>query len=297
MSEVPAFKSNSYRTKIKVIGFGDTGCRIVDKMLPEPIRDVEFVAVEVKAHPRKTIESAACIRMDLEHGDEIVRIISESDIVLIIAGMVDCPIRAATMLAEIAKKSEIITIALVTTPFRFEGNDRSTAAKEATTRLLREVDSLFIIHNDRLLGASAQKKSAETAFWLSDEVFQRAVRAIVEVATVNGPVQLEVNEFEAVLKNAGLAWMSFGKGTGYNGASDAANMALVSPVLGGTSINSTKAVLFKIVGGASLTLYEVNQAAEIIKQAVDPDANIIFGVDRDPTIENEARVTLIGTGS
>jgi len=202
---------------------------------------------------------------------------------------------AAPVIAAIAKQSGALTIAVVTKPFSFEGNHRCQVADEGITRLLGKVDTLIIIPNDRLLTLCDQKTGVDNAFRMADDVLRHGVQAIAEVITSPGMINLDFADVKAVMKDAGPAWMSIGRGSGQNRATDAAKEALASPLLD-VSIDGSKAVLFNVVGGSSLTLHEVNQAAEIIQQAVDPDANIIFGVAHDPTMENEVRITLIATG-
>ncbi len=295
MLKVPAFESNPHYPKIKIIGVGDTGCRIINKMVPEQIRDIVFIAINSEA--QATTEAAMRIQIGRESRDEIKQTISGIDLLVIIAGLGDCDSTSSgELVAEIARESGVLTIAMVTTPFSFEGMRRSRVAKEGIARLLRKVDSLFIIHNNLLMNFYDRRMGANIAFKMSDEVFRQAVRAIAEIVTVDGLIQLDFTDFKAVMKDAGTAWISIGRGMGDKRATDAAKEALASPLFD-VSIHSTKSVLFKIVGSADLTLYDVNQAAEVIKQSVDPETNIIFGVDRDPAIGNEVRITLIGTGS
>jgi cell division protein FtsZ len=202
---------------------------------------------------------------------------------------------AAPIIAEIAKQSGALTIAVVTKPFSFEGTHRCQVADEGIVRLLGKVDTLIIIPNDRLLDLCDQRTGVDSAFKLADDVLRHGVQAIAEVITVPGMINLDFADVKAVMKDAGPAWMSVGRGSGQNRAVDAAKEALASPLLD-VSIDGSKGVLFNIVGGSSLTLFEVKEAAEIVRQAVDCDANIIFGVAQDPTMDKEIRITLIATG-
>ncbi|MBN1161391.1 MAG: cell division protein FtsZ, partial [Dehalococcoidales bacterium] len=161
--------------------------------------------------------------------------------------------------------------------------------------LVDKVDTLIIIPNDRLLTLCDQKTGVDSAFKLADDVLRHGVQAIAEVITTPGMINLDFADVKAIMKDAGPAWMSIGKGTGQNRAIDAAKEALASPLLE-VSIQGSKGVLFNVVGGSSLTLFEVNQAADVIKAAVDPDAIIIFGVANDPSMDQEVRITLIATG-
>ncbi|MFC2052254.1 cell division protein FtsZ [Chloroflexota bacterium] len=158
-----------------------------------------------------------------------------------------------------------------------------------------KVDTLIIIPNDRLLDLCDQRTGVDSAFKLADDVLRHGVQAIAEVITVPGMINLDFADVKAVMKDAGPAWMSIGRGSGQNRAVDAAKEALASPLLD-VSAAGSKGVLFNVVGSSSLTLYEVNEAANVIRQAVDPEANIIFGVAHDPNMDKEIKITLIATG-
>ncbi|MBI4304123.1 MAG: cell division protein FtsZ, partial [Chloroflexi bacterium] len=202
---------------------------------------------------------------------------------------------AAPIAAEIAKRNGALTIAIVTKPFTFEGTHRQQVAEEGIANLLGKVDTLIIIPNDRLLDLCDQKTGMDSAFQMADGVLGRGVQAISEVITSPGLINLDFADVKAVMKDAGPAWMSVGIGSGPNRAVEAAQAALASPLLD-VSIEGARGVLFNVVGGTSLTLFEVNGAAEVIRKAVSPDANIIFGVARDPAMEKEVRITLVATG-
>jgi cell division protein FtsZ len=202
---------------------------------------------------------------------------------------------AAPTVAEIAKQSGALTIAVVTKPFAFEGTHRCKVAEEGIAQLLGKVDTLIIIPNDRLLDLCDQKTGVDNAFKLADDVLRHGVQAISDVITVPGMINLDFADVKAVMKDAGPAWMSIGRGSGQNRAIEAAKEALASPLLD-VSAGGSKGVLFNVVGGTNLTLFEVNEAAEVIKQAVDPEANIIFGVAHDPAMDKEVKITLIATG-
>jgi cell division protein FtsZ len=168
-------------------------------------------------------------------------------------------------------------------------------AEQGIQDLMPNVDTLIIIPNDRLLALCDLKASIDTAFRLADEVLHHGVQAIAEVVTVPGLINLDFADIRTIMKDAGPAWMSVGRGTGQNRAVDAAKDALASPLLD-VSVAGAKGVLFNIAGSSTLALYEVNNAAETIRQAVDPDANVIFGVVVDPNLGNDVRLTLIATG-
>jgi len=302
--------------KIKVIGLGGGGCNAITRMVREEIQGVEFIAMNTDAQALAITEAPSRIQLGEkltkglgaggdhtqgrkaaeESSDELREIVSGADMVFITCGMGGgTGTGAAPIIAEIAKQGGALTIAVVTRPFVFEGAHRCQVADEGITRLLGKVDTLIIIPNDRLLDLCDQKTGVDNAFKLADDVLRHGVQAISEVIVVPGIINLDFADVKAVMKDAGPAWMSIGVGSGKNRAVEAAKDALASPLLD-VSIDGSKGVLFNIVGGSSLTLYEVNEAAEVIKQAVDPDANIIFGVARDPTMDNEVRITLIATG-
>jgi len=302
--------------KIKVLGLGGGGSNAITRMVREEIRGVEFVACNTDAQALAITE--APIRLQLgekltrglgaggdhnlgqkaaeESRDDIRELILGADMVFITAGMGGgTGTGAAPVVADVAKQGGALTIAVVTKPFTFEGTHRNKVAEEGIIRLLSKVDTLIIIPNDRLLDLCDEKTSVDSAFKMADDVLRHGVQAIAEVITVPGLINLDFADVKAIMKDAGPAWMSIGIGSGKNRAADAAREALASPLLD-VSIEGSKGVLFNVVGGSSLSLMEVNEAAEVIKQAVDPEANIIFGVAHDPSMDNEIKITLIATG-
>ncbi len=302
--------------KIKVIGLGGGGCNAISRMVQEEIRGVEFIAMNTDAQALALTEAPTRIQLGEratkglgaggdhifgqkaaeETRDEIREVIIGADMVFITAGMGGgTGTGAAPVVAEIAKSSGALTIAVVTKPFAFEGTHRCQVAEEGVANLLGKVDTLIIIPNDRLLDLCDQKTGVDNAFKMADDVLRHGVQAISEVITVPGVINLDFADVKAVMKDAGPAWMSIGRGSGQNRAVEAAKEALASPLLD-VSAAGSKGVLFNIVGNDSLTLYEVNEAANVIKQAVDPEANIIFGVAHDPSMDKEVKITLIATG-
>ena len=302
--------------KIKVIGLGGGGCNAITRMVQEEIQGVEFIAMNTDAQAMALTE--ASIRIQLgekltkglgvggdsslgqkaaeESRDDLREVVAGADMVFVTCGMGGgTGTGAAPVVAEIAKQSGALTIAVATKPFTFEGTRRCQTAEEGIVRLLDKVDTLIIIPNDRLLDLCDQKTGVDNAFRLADDVLRHGVQAISEVITVPGMINLDFADVKAVMKDAGPAWMSIGRGSGQNRAVDAAKEALASPLLD-VSIQGANGVLFNVVGGSSLTLFEVNEAAEVIKQAVDPQANIIFGVAHDPTMDKDIKITLIATG-
>lgn len=202
---------------------------------------------------------------------------------------------SAPVVAEIAKKSGALTIAVVTKPFGFEGTRRSRVAEEGIMSLMENVDTLIIIPNDRLLDLCDQQTGVDNAFRQADEVLLHGVQAVAEVITVPGLINLDFADVRTIMKDAGPAWMAVGHGSGKNRTADAARMALASPLLD-ISMSGASGVLFNVAGGSDLKLFEVNGAAEVIRQAVDPEANVIFGVVLDPNMGDNVRLTLIATG-
>ena len=302
--------------KIKVIGLGGGGSNAITRMVREDIQGVEFIAMNTDAQALAVTEAPTRIQLGEkltrglgvggdhnlgqraaeESRDELLEVVAGADMVFITGGMGGgTGTGAASVVAEIAKQSGALTIAVVTKPFSFEGAHRTQVANEGITRLLGKVDTLIIIPNDRLLGLCDQKTGVDSAFKLADDVLRHGVQAIAEVIVTPGLINLDFADVKSIMKDAGPAWMSIDRGSGQNRAIDAAKQALASPLLD-VSINGSKAILFNVVGGSTLTLFEVNEAADVIKEAVDPEANIIFGVAHDPEMNSDVRITLIATG-
>ncbi len=302
--------------KIKVIGMGGGGSNAITRMVRDEIRGVEFIAMNTDAQSLALTE--APIRFQLgervtrglgaggdytigqraaeESRDELTQLVTGSDMVFVTAGMGGgTGTGSIPVVAEIAKKSGALTIAIVTKPFSFEGKHRTRTAEEGIARLASKCDTLIIIPNDKLLALCDRNTNVESAFRMADECLRHGVQAISEVITVPGMINLDFADVRAIMKDAGPAWMSIGIGSGPNRSVDAAKSALASPLLD-VSIKGAKGVLFNITGNENLTLHEVNQAAEIIRQAVDPGANIIFGVRRDEKLDKELKITLVATG-
>ena len=302
--------------KIKVIGLGGGGCNAITRMVQEEIRGVEFIAMNTDSQALAIAEAPNILQIGEkltrglgvggdaslgtksaeENRDEIREIIGNSDMVFITCGMGGgTGTGSAPVVAEVAKQSGALTIAVVTKPFAFEGARRCKVAEEGIKSLLGKVDTLIIIPNDRLLTLCDQNTGVDNAFKLADDVLRHGVQAISEVITVPGLINLDFADVKAIMKDAGPAWMSIGMASGKNRAVEAAKEALCSPLLD-VSVSGSRGVLFNVIGGSSLTLFEVNEAADVIKEAVDPEANIIFGVANDPNMENDVQITLIATG-
>jgi cell division protein FtsZ len=301
--------------RIKVIGTGGAGSNAVSRMVREHLRGVEFIAMNTDAQALEITEAMQRIQLGEkltrglgaggdhligrkaaeESRDSIAEVVSDADMIFVTAGMGGgTGTGSAPIIAEMSKRTGALTIAVVTKPFSFEGTHRNKTAEEGIRALMANVDTLIIIPNDRLLDLCDQKMSVDGAFRMADEVLLHGVQAIAEVITVPGLINLDFADIRTIMKDAGPAWMSIGRGTGQNRAVDAAREALASPLLD-VSMQGAKGVLFNIAG-SNLTLYEVNNAAEVIRQAVDPQANVIFGVVLDPNMANDVRLTLVATG-
>jgi cell division protein FtsZ len=302
--------------RIKVIGMGGGGCNAITRMVRDEIRGVEFIAMNTDAQALAITEAPTRFQLGErvtrglgaggdytmgqkaaeENREEIQGMLAGADMVFLTCGMGGgTGTGSISVVAETAKRSGALTIAIVTKPFTFEGKHRLRVAEEGIAHLMGKVDTLIIIPNDRLLKLCDSQTNIENAFRMADEVLRHGVQAISEVITVPGLINLDFADVRAIMKDAGPAWMSIGTGTGKSRAVDAAKEALNSPLLD-VSIKGAKGVLFNIVGSDSLTLFEVNQASEVIKQAVDPTANIIFGVAHDTKMDKDVKITLIATG-
>ena len=302
--------------RIKAIGIGGGGCNAITRMVREAIKGVEFIAMNTDGQALALTEAPVRIQLGekLTRGlgaggdhkigakaaEESRQIIEElvegTDMVFVAAGMGGgTGTGGIPMVSEIAKQSGALTIGVVTKPFSFEGAHRAQVAEEGLIALSGKVDTLIIVPNDRLLQLCDAKTSVDSAFTLADDALRSGVKAISEVVTVPGLINLDFADIKSVMKDAGPAWMSVGRGSGQNRAAEAAKAALASPLLD-VSISGTKGVLFNITGGSSLTLFECNEAAAVISHAVDPDANIIFGVVYDPKMDGEVQITIIATG-
>ncbi len=302
--------------RIKAIGCGGGGSNAITRMIRSGIKGVEFITMNTDAQALALSE--AQIRVQLGEkltrglgagGDHMVgaksaeeskqlvaEVVQGADMVFITAGMGGgTGTGSIPVVAEVARQSGALTIAIVTKPFAFEGARRAKVAEEGIMRLAEKVDTLIIIPNDRLLELCDAKTSVDSAFRMADDVLRLGVQAISEVVTVPGLINLDFADIRSIMKGAGPAWMSVGRASGQNRAAEAAKAALASPLLD-VQITGSKGVLYNVTGGNSLTLFECNEAAEVIAQAVDPDANIIFGVVYDEKMENDVQITIIATG-
>jgi len=302
--------------KIKAIGIGGGGCNAITRMVREEIKGVDFMAMNTDGQALALAEAPTRIQLGekltrglgaggdhklgtkaAEESRSIIEdLVQGADMVFIAAGMGGgTGTGGIPVVAEVAKQSGALTIAVVTKPFTFEGMHRAQVAEEGLVDLSAKVDTLIIIPNDRLLQLCDAKTSVDNAFRLADDALLLGVQAISEVVTVPGLINLDFADIKSVMRDSGPAWMSVGKSSGQSRAAEAAKAALASPLLD-VSVDGATGVLFNITGGPSLTLFECNEAAQIISQAVDPNANIVFGVVFDPKMDSEVRITVIATG-
>ena len=301
---------------IKVIGVGGGGNNVVNRMVRTGTKGVEFIAVNTDKQALAVSSATHKIQIgekltngqgagsDPEVGrksaeenrTQISKALEDADMVFITAGMGGgTGTGAAPIVADIAKEMGVLTVGVVTKPFRFEGMRRMKQAEGGITELRSKVDSLVIIPNERLKLATDQKITMVNAFEIADDVLQQAVQSISDLIKNTGFINLDFADVSAVMKEAGRAHMGVGRAAGKNKAEEAAKMAISSPLLE-TSINGAKGVLINVTGSMDIGLEEVETAANLVQEAAYPDANIIFGAAFDESLEDEIRVTVIATG-
>lgn len=301
---------------IKVIGCGGGGNNAVNRMIIEGLKNVEFIAINTDkqalmlSHATQKIQIGDKLTKGLGAGanpevgqkaaeeskEEISQAIKGADMVFITAGMGGgTGTGAAPVVAEIAKSMGILTVGVVTKPFPFEGRKRMLHAEMGIENLKQRVDTLVTIPNERLLTMVDKKTTLMESFKKADDILRQGVQGISDLITIPGLVNLDFADVRTVMLDKGLAHMGVGTGTGDNRAQDAAKQAISSPLLE-TSIVGATGVLLNVTGGCDLGLLEINEAAEIVQEAADPDANIIFGAVIDENLKDEIRITVIATG-
>ncbi|MEM6868641.1 MAG: cell division protein FtsZ, partial [Cyanobacteria bacterium P01_C01_bin.121] len=302
--------------RIKVIGVGGGGCNAVNRMIDSGLAGIEFWTVNTDAQAltysstTNTMQLGQKLTRGLGAGgnpsigqkaaeesrDEIFQAVEGSDLVFITAGMGGgTGTGAAPVVAECAKEAGALTVGVITRPFTFEGRRRTSQADSGIAALQACVDTLIIIPNDKLLSVISEQTPVQEAFRVADDILRQGVQGISDIITISGLVNVDFADVRAVMADAGSALMGIGVGSGKSRAREAAIAATSSPLLE-TSIDGAGGVVFNITGGSDLTLHEVNQAAEIIYEAVDPNANIIFGAVIDDRLQGEIRITVIATG-
>jgi cell division protein FtsZ len=301
---------------IKVVGVGGGGCNAVNRMVEARIAGVEFVGINTDRQALERCLAETAIRigervtgglgagMDPERGraaaeesrDELKDALRGAEMVFVTAGMGGgTGTGAAPVVAQVAKDMGALTVAVVTKPFSFEGTKRRLLAEQGIAALKEEVDTLIVIPNDRLLQICDPKVTFEESLLVADDILRQGIQGISELITVPGLINLDFADVRRVMKDAGQALMAIGRGSGENRAVDAAQAAISSPLLE-VSIHGARGVIFNVTSNGSLGLHELNLAAQVIAEVVDPDAEIIFGTAVDPQLEDEVQITLIATG-
>lgn len=302
--------------KIKVIGCGGGGGAAINRMVESGIRDVEFIAVntdmqalqhskaDTKLHIGRTITKGLGAGMNPELGkaaaeesqNELRDALKGADMVFITGGLGGgTGTGSMPVLAEIARDSGALTIAIVTKPFSFEGAQRRNIAERGYAELSDKVDAIITIPNDKLLQVIDKKTSLLDSFKIADEVLRQGVQGIAEVITVPGLINVDFADVKSIMNSAGSALMGIGTASGENKAIEAAKTAINSPLLE-MSVEGARGVLFTVVGGKDLSMYEVNEAAKVITSSTDEEARIIFGAVIDERMKDEIKITVIATG-
>ena len=301
---------------IKVVGVGGGGSNAVDRMIDVDVSGVDFITVNTDA--QALMRSQASVRVHIgekatrglgsggnpalghkaaeESAEDLRQSLEGADMIFIAAGMGGgTGTGGAPVVAEIAQESDALTVGVVTRPFAFEGTARQRVADDGIQDLGERVDTLVVIPNDRLLNVADAKSTISEAFALADDVLRQAIQGVSDLITMPGLINLDFNDVRAVMTDAGTALMAMGEGQGETRATDAITQALNSPLLD-TSMDGARGVLLNFTGGSDMTLYEVNEAAEIVAKTADPNANIIFGTVVDESLEGRIHVTVIATG-
>ncbi len=303
--------------KIKVIGVGGGGNNAVNRMIDHGVRGVDFIALNTD---RQSLQaSRAEFKLQLgekitkglgaganpdigakaaeENRNEIAEAIKGSDMIFITAGMGGgTGTGAAPVVAEIAKEMGILTVGVVTKPFTFEGRKRLLQAESGIENLKTKVDTLVTIPNDRLLQIADKKTTMADAFVMADEILKQGIQGISDLISVPNLINLDFADVQTIMFDKGIAHMGIGQAGGDNRATEAAKQAIRSPLLETSIEGGAKSVLLNITGGSDLGIFEVNEAADLIRQSVDQDANIIFGAGIDDDLSDEIKITVIATG-
>ncbi len=301
---------------IRVVGVGGGGSNAVDRMVEEDIGGVDFFALNtdgqalMRSKASKTMRLGEKVTRGLGAGgnpdigrkageesiDELQTLLHGSDMVFITAGMGGGTGTGATpIVAKVARDVGALTIGVVTRPFTFEGAQRARVAEAGIEKLKENVDTLIVIPNDRLLEMGDKRSSLLQSFRMADDVLRQGIQGISELITVPGLINLDFADVKSIMSVGGAALMAVGHGTGEDRARIAAEQALSSRLLDVT-IDGAKGILFNVTGGEDLSLYEINQAASIIRETAHPDANMIFGAVIDDSMDDEVRITVIATG-
>ena len=301
---------------IKVLGVGGGGCNAVTRMYQDDIPGVEYYGINTDAAhlSRCTMPNRIYAGQILTRGlgaggdpelgrraaeesrEDLAKAVEGADLLFLTAGMGGgTGTGACPLIGQLAKEAGALTVAVVSRPFSFEIAQRQRAAEEGIAQLKEVVDTMIVIPNNRLLYLSQQSERGLTwdqALNMADSVLQQGIQAIAEVVTVPGEINVDFADVKTILQGAGPAWLAIGTGTGEKRAIEAARHAINSPLLDVT-VEGVRRILFVVTGGSSLTLKEIQEAADVIHEIADPDANIIFGTVRDSRMEEEVKVTLV----
>ena len=315
MDPIAQTQSESF-ARIKVVGVGGGGCNAINRMIDEGLSGIEFVAVNTDAQALLLSKAQIRVRIgekvtrglgaggDPENGrkaaeesaEELYEVLKGSDMVFVTSGLGGgTGTGAAPIVAQIGKECGALTIGVVTRPFTFEGSRRQASAEAGISKLKEHADTLIVIPNDRLLQIVDKRASLQEAFRVADDVLRQGIQGISELITVPGLINLDFADVRTIMSEGGAALMAVGKASGEDRARIAAEMAISSQLLDIT-IDGARGILFNVTGGPGLTLFEVNQAAAIIKETAHPDVNLIFGAVIDQNMTDEIRVTVIATG-
>ncbi|RAU91321.1 cell division protein FtsZ [Paenibacillus sp. YN15] len=307
---------NEQLATIKVIGVGGGGSNAVNRMIESGIQSVEFITVNTDAQALNMARSEIKLKIGEkltrglgaganpevgkkaaeESRELLIQQLKGADLVFVTAGMGGgTGTGAAPVIAEIAKECGALTVGVVTRPFTFEGRKRAMQAEQGIAALKEKVDTLIVIPNDRLLEIIDKKTPMMEAFRVADNVLLQGVQGISDLIMVPGLINLDFADVKTIMSERGSALMGIGVGSGENRAADAARKAIQSPLLE-TSIEGARGVIMNITGGINMSLYEVNEAAEIVSAAADPEVNVIFGAIIDESLKDEIKVTVIATG-
>ena len=307
---------NEAFARIKVIGVGGGGCNAVNRMIDEGMQGIEFITVNTDAQALVMSKAPTKVRIGdkstrglgaggnpevgkkaaEESSEELYEALKGSDMVFVTSGLGGgTGTGGAPIVAQIAKEVGALTIGVVTRPFTFEGAKRAQNAEQGIARLKEHADTLIVIPNDRLLQIVDKRATLQESFRAADDVLRQGIQGISELITVPGLINLDFADVRAIMSEGGAALMAVGNASGEDRATKAAEMAISSQLLDIT-IDGARGILFNVTGGPSLTLFEVNQAAAIIKETAHPDVNLIFGAVIDPDMGDEIRITVIATG-
>lgn len=307
--------NDSGLAKIKVIGVGGGGNNAISRMKSTGVKGVEFVAINTDKQILDAIDTDFRLQIGQkltrglgsggnpdvgekaadESKNEIAEVLQGADMVFVTAGMGGgTGTGAAPVVASVAKEMGILTVAVVTKPFIFEGRNRQLQAEKGIEKLKDKVDTLIVIPNDRLLQIAEKRTTMMEAFRMADQVLLDGIRGISDLIAVPAVINLDFADVQSVMKDQGIAHMGIGTASGENRALEAAKLAIKSPLLE-TSIDGAKAVLINVTA-AEIGIFEINEAAELIRETIDSDANIILGAGYDESLKDEIKITVIGTG-